>query len=223
MLVSGYEHQTWECSGCSGIEQRMTFTRKTRQTRRAPVEPVSVEAPQTATDELTQIEAAETAPVVSIQPPSLISIQVEQTAPAELSQTAPVETTVSVKAIGKPEPPQAIPPQVPAAALQTSVLPKTIDERLRYLTNRVTAFREAAAQDKRRVQFNRDWDHLPSVRSPLGSSGALRQKDHSEPERSPTVSVTTPASNDMPTSPERARGWKWRRLLSLRRQRSSAG
>ena len=38
MLVSGYEHQTWQCSGCSSVEQRMTFTRKKGQTRRAPVE-----------------------------------------------------------------------------------------------------------------------------------------------------------------------------------------
>ena len=28
MLVSGYEHQTWQCSGCSGVEQRMTFSSK---------------------------------------------------------------------------------------------------------------------------------------------------------------------------------------------------
>ena len=28
MLVSGYEHQTWQCSGCSSVEQRTTFIRK---------------------------------------------------------------------------------------------------------------------------------------------------------------------------------------------------
>jgi hypothetical protein len=27
MLVSGYEHHTWQCSGCSTMERRMTFTR----------------------------------------------------------------------------------------------------------------------------------------------------------------------------------------------------
>jgi len=28
MLVSGYEHQTWQCSGCDSVEQRTTFSRK---------------------------------------------------------------------------------------------------------------------------------------------------------------------------------------------------
>ena len=28
MLVSGYEHQTWQCSGCDTVEQRTTFIRK---------------------------------------------------------------------------------------------------------------------------------------------------------------------------------------------------
>ena len=28
MLVSGYEHQTWQCSGCDSVEQRTTFIRK---------------------------------------------------------------------------------------------------------------------------------------------------------------------------------------------------
>src|SRR6516225_7584082 len=28
MLVSGYEHQTWQCLGCDSVEQRTTFIRK---------------------------------------------------------------------------------------------------------------------------------------------------------------------------------------------------
>src|SRR6516225_6955174 len=51
MLVSGYEHQTWQCSGCSAVEQRMTFTGKKRRTHQAPLGPVhmgSVEPAQTA-------------------------------------------------------------------------------------------------------------------------------------------------------------------------------
>jgi len=28
MLVSGYEHQTWQCPGCDTVEQRTTFIRK---------------------------------------------------------------------------------------------------------------------------------------------------------------------------------------------------
>jgi hypothetical protein len=29
MLVAGYEHQTWQCSGCSTVERRRTFNRET--------------------------------------------------------------------------------------------------------------------------------------------------------------------------------------------------
>ena len=99
MLVSGYEHQTWQCLGCDSVEQRTAFSRKKRHTPRALVEPVPVEPAQTATDEQTQIEPAELAPIVSVQ--------VEQLASAELSQTAPLETIVSVEATDEPEPPKA--------------------------------------------------------------------------------------------------------------------
>ena len=43
MLVSGYEHQTWQCSGCSSVEQRTTFTGKKSQAHRVLVELVSVQ------------------------------------------------------------------------------------------------------------------------------------------------------------------------------------
>ena len=148
MLVSGYEHQTWQCSGCSSVERRMMFIRKKRQTHRVLVEPVSVEPTQTAIDELIQTEPVE----------PLVAIQATQTVKAEPSQTAPVETTVSVEAIHEPEPPQANPPQTSAAILQTDASPKTFDEKLRHLTKRATALREAAAESERRAQFNRDWD-----------------------------------------------------------------
>ena len=66
MLVSGYKHHTWQCSSCSAVERRMTFTRgKTEQPCpsseplshakpdepvQAPVEPIA-SAPRTAPDE----------------------------------------------------------------------------------------------------------------------------------------------------------------------------
>jgi hypothetical protein len=214
MLVSGYEHQTWQCSDCSSVEERTAFSRKKRQTHRALVEPVSAEPTQTATDELTQIEPAELAPM---EPAPVAPIQVELTAQAEPSQTATVETRVSLEAINEPEPPKANPLQMPAATLQTSILPKTIDERLQYLAKRATALREAAAQNKRRAQFNRDWDNLRPVRSPSGPAGELRHRDRNEPAQPPAAPVTAqaPAPHDEPTAAERAPGWTWRRLLRL--------
>ena len=59
MLVSGYEHHTWQCSGCSTVEQRMTFTREKTPTQTASVEPtqtVAVEPTQTAPVEPTHPE-----------------------------------------------------------------------------------------------------------------------------------------------------------------------
>ena len=218
MFVSGYEHQTWLCSGCSSVERRMTFTRKKRQTPHSDQEPThvaSVEPTQTVAVQPIQSEPMEPAPIVPIQ--------VTQTAPAEPTPTAPAETTVPVKAIHEPGLQQPSHPHPPAAVLQTDASSKTFDEKLRYLTRRATALREAVAQDKRRAQFNRDWDNLRSVRSPLGSSGELRPKDRNEPVRSPAAPVAAQAPNDEPIAPERARGWSWRRLLRLGWQKSSLG
>ena len=36
MFVPGYEHHTWQCSGCSTVEQRMTFTREGTPTHPEP-------------------------------------------------------------------------------------------------------------------------------------------------------------------------------------------
>jgi hypothetical protein len=51
MFVPGYEHRTWQCSGCSTIERRMTFTHEKTPTQWVPAEPtqtVPVEPSQTA-------------------------------------------------------------------------------------------------------------------------------------------------------------------------------
>ena len=98
MLVSGYEHQTWQCSGCSGVEQRMTFSSKK---------------------------------------------------------------------------------------------PKPFDEKLRNFMERATALKQAVAESKRRAQFKRDWDKLPSAPSPFGSSEALKDRD--EPVQSPAEPAASPA------------------------------
>jgi len=96
MLVSGYEHQTWQCSGCDSVEQRTTFIRK-----------------------------------------------------------------------------------------------KPLDEKLRNLMERATALKEAVAESKRRAQFKRDWDKLPSAPSPFESSDALKDRD--EPVQSPAEPAASPA------------------------------
>ena len=78
MLVSGYEHHTWQCSGCSTVERRMTFTSEST-------------LPPMVSEEL-----AQTAPV---EPARMVPAEPNQTVQVEPSQPTPVETTVPVKAI----------------------------------------------------------------------------------------------------------------------------
>jgi len=61
--------------------------------------------------------------------------------------------------------------------------PGVFDEKLRNLMERGIALKQAVAESKRRAQFKRDWDKLPSVPSPFGSSEALKDRD--EPVQSP--------------------------------------
>src|SRR5438128_1413867 len=81
MLVSGYEHHTWQCSGCSTVEQRMTFTRGSTPTPPVPMEPI-----QTVPVELTQT----------------VSVEASQAVPVEPTQAVPVEPA-------PPKPPAAMP------------------------------------------------------------------------------------------------------------------
>src|SRR5207247_3769146 len=64
MLVPGYEYHTWQCSGCSTVEQRITFTREGTPTPTVPVEPT-----QTVPVELTQtvpVELAHSKPAAAV-------------------------------------------------------------------------------------------------------------------------------------------------------------
>jgi hypothetical protein len=40
MFVPGYEHRIWQCSGCSTIERRLTFSREPSPTQSVPVETI---------------------------------------------------------------------------------------------------------------------------------------------------------------------------------------
>jgi hypothetical protein len=62
MLVSGYEHHTWQCSSCSTVERRMTFTReKTATPTPEPTCTVLAKAAQPAPRATTPREAADDA------------------------------------------------------------------------------------------------------------------------------------------------------------------
>lgn len=40
MMVSGYEHHTWQCMGCNEIERRLVFAREKTPAANVPVHPV---------------------------------------------------------------------------------------------------------------------------------------------------------------------------------------
>jgi hypothetical protein len=87
MLVSGYEHHTWQCSSCSTVERRMTFTSES-----TPPPMVAVELAQTAPVEPDQMAPREPNQTVQVEPSQ--PMPVETTVPAEAAQTVTAEPTI---------------------------------------------------------------------------------------------------------------------------------
>ena len=154
MLVSGYKHHTWQCSSCSAVERRMTFTReKTPTPMMEPTQTMAVELSQTA-----PVRTAE-----PVEPAQRVAVETRQTVPVEPAPTASVKTTVPVEAIQTVQNRQSLNLQRIARA----------KERARSLKERVTVPREAADEAKRRAQFKVFWDNLLSVPSSSISSEEL--------------------------------------------------
>ena len=97
MPVSGFEHRTWQCSGCSAVEQRMAFTREKTRAKTEPAEP-------TRTVLVAPIQTFQTAPAKSAlaeptqaKPAQTAALQRTQAAPAEPTETVVLEQTALVK------------------------------------------------------------------------------------------------------------------------------
>jgi len=182
MLVSGFEHHTWRCSGCSTVEQRITFTREKTPTQIVPVEPA-----QTGLVEPT--ETAQPTEAIPVEPIQVVSVGSTQTV------LEPTKTTLV-------RPIQIDPPQpTPLAAMpKMNARAKALDEKLRNLKERAKAAREATGEAARQ-QFNRDLDNKPrSVPQLSASSDVSSQVKPDEPMRSPTEPIASPApiSHDAP-------------------------
>ena len=180
--VSGFEHRTWQCSGCSAVEQRMTFTREKTPAKTEPIELTrtgSVQAIQTAPTEAAQTKPAGPA----------------QTDLAKATATVPVKSTLTATV----EPAQTIHrtyPEAPAAMAQIERA-KALEEKVRNLKERVTAARKVAGDTKRHAQFNRNSDEFRSVPPPSGPSNTSSHIKPDEPLRSPTE----PISDNKPVAP----------------------
>jgi len=162
MLVSGYEHHTWQCSGCSTVERRMTFTSES-----TPPPMVAVELVQTA-----PVEPAQTVPA-----------EPNQAVQAEPSQQVPVEPAVPVEAIQAATAEPAIQGHQPPRFKQTAQA-RTLDK----VQKRETGTSEA----ERRAEFNRFWDGLLSVPSSSTSSDALSHITSDDPVPVPAEPVASP-------------------------------
>ena len=206
MPVSGYEHHTWQCSACSTVEQRMTFSCQNTSTQtELLLEPIqSVFAPPT------QAVPPEPSEAIPVEPTAAMSAELTEAVPVEATQTKPVEPIQALPVEPSKtvlvEPTQLEPthPDLPAAIVKTNAWAKALDEKLRDLKGRATAARETAGKTARPTQLNRDWDNRPRpVPPPSGSSEAWSYVKRDEPLRSPTVPTASPAptSHDDPVAP----------------------
>ena len=164
MLVSGYEHHTWQCTGCSTTERRMIFTRE-----KTPTPSVTIEQ--------THVMRAKPVQTVPIEPTSVQS-----------AQTAPVETTVQVKAsqtkaVEKTQMP--VQPAIQTLPLRTNAWVKAVEK--------VHERQKAADAAKRSAEFKAFWDNLLSVPSPSTSSERLSHQKADDLVRSPAEPIASPA------------------------------
>src|SRR3974377_1451734 len=95
LLGSGYERNTWQCSACSIIERRMTFTRQKTLIQ------ASVQPGQTGPVQIVLLEPSRTAPLE--QP-----LETTEAVSLEQIQTERVDTTASGgPARTRPGPPES--------------------------------------------------------------------------------------------------------------------
>jgi hypothetical protein len=159
MFVPGYEHHTWQCSACSTVEQRLTFTREKTPTQTAQVEPIqSVSAEPGVT--------AEPSEAIPMEPTEAMPVKLTEAVPVEPTQTKPLEpipfpVELSKTVLVEPTQPEPAHPKPAVTMLQTNARL----EKLRSLQERVTAAKEAAREPERRAEFDRFWESLRPVPS----------------------------------------------------------
>jgi hypothetical protein len=153
MLVSGYEHHTWQCSECSTVEQRMTFNCKS-----SPIRPVSVESAPTNLAEPTDTVPAQPTQIVPVEP----SVEAAQTVSADQTKIAPVEQH------------SAVVPKMTARA-------QALDEKLRDLKERARAAREAAGEIMKPTQCVHDWDNKSGSLAPRPMASEASSSKSDEP------------------------------------------
>ena len=159
MFVPGYEHHTWQCSACSTVEQRLTFTREKTPTQTAQVEPIQSVSPEPGV-------TAEPSEGMPMEPTEAMPVKLTEAVPVEPTQTKPLEpipfpVELSKTVLVEPTQPEPAHPKPAVTMLQTNARL----EKLRSLQERVTAAKEAASEPERRAEFDRFWESLGPVPS----------------------------------------------------------
>ena len=207
--VSGFEHRTWQCSGCSAVEQRMAFSREKTPTQTEPIELArtgSVQGIQTALAGKVQAEPTDPRQPDRIASPESVSVQpaaptqAAQTKPAGPAQTdrAKATATVPVKSTltATVEPAQTIHrtyPEAPAAMAQIERA-KALEEKVRNLKERVTAARKVAGDTKQHTQWDNEFRSVPPPSGPSNTSSHIKPDE-------PLQSPTEPISDNKPVAP----------------------
>jgi hypothetical protein len=184
MPVSGFEQHTWQCSGCSTVEQRRTFIREKMTIQTVPLEPAKIRLMGS-----TEIVPAQPTQAILVEPIETVSAESTQTVLAKSIKAEPVEPT------------RIVPPPHPEPTLSMSNMnarAKALDDKLRNLKERAKAAREAVGQTGR-PKFNRDLDNK-SCSAPLPSA-LSETSSHVKPHESLRVASLAPVSYDEPNVP----------------------
>ena len=176
MAVPGFEHQTFRCSECQDLEQRLVFTKQDREDNSGLVPEQTVQAVVTASAAQDQHVAASALLTVSVESPQTVPVEPTQTAAVELTQIATTETTV-------PRTTQTVPvePTIqdrPPLRSPTTVWAKALEK--------LHTFKQRAIETERHAQFNRVWDSFRSVRPSSASSESVSDTSLDESARSPS-------------------------------------
>jgi hypothetical protein len=176
MPVAGFEHQTFTCSECQDVEQRLVFARHDRAVHTGPT---SGQAAPSVVPAATVQDEQIAAPDLAVHPLELPATATTQTAPLELTQAAQPETPAQVQTS----------PTVPGETLPTA--PPFQKPVWRKALAKLHTFKERAIETERRTQFNRVWDNLRAAPGSSAPPEAASLVNLEEPVRSATEPVAS--------------------------------
>ncbi len=153
MPVPGFERQSFRCSQCQDVEERLVFAKRDRKRGTVPVpEPTlpSLAPAAPAADEA----APASAPVShAVESPQTVPIEPAQTAVAEPRPITPAQTRLPLETT-QTAPAEPVIEDRPSLRSQPTVWTKALEK--------LNTFKQRAVETEQRAQFNRVWDSFRS-------------------------------------------------------------